>query len=234
MSSQSALAERPTITKAELSDLEKTVREGAKAFIATGTALMQIREGRGYIHRGFATFDEYTQATFGFDVRHGQRMIAAAKTTTALQEALPDRKKSDVTPSNESVARVLAPLASSDQAPKLFQRVAKELDKHDKTIATATAAEVEAVVRKVQPDSKKDDKSASKPTPKPVITGSAECPHCQTVPNTYQREGENFKCGNCNGLVAIVVVSTEAKHCPNCSHVLQKNATFCEKCGTLV
>lgn len=79
------MSEVAAISTAQLKELEATVREGQATFLAVGNALSAIRRTRGYRLRGFDTFEEYCQETFGFTARHGRRIIAAAKVADTVR-----------------------------------------------------------------------------------------------------------------------------------------------------
>jgi len=208
----------------DLETLEGTVRTGLKSFIEVGDALTKIREGNGFKLRGFDSFDNYVEKTFGFSVRHGQRLIAAAETARHIERLTGE------TPANESVTREINRVAFS---PAAVQEVQTELKKTGSSIGTAGAKAVAKVVTSVLnkesplppslspgPAKPSDSKPATtKPTaqfipeqPMPeVITmpGSEFCPSCGLIPDAYTRQGHTWRCGECGGKV-ILSVSSEA------------------------
>ncbi len=216
------------ITKSRLGELESTVRSGLASFLAVGQALIEIREGKGYRLRGFDTFEDYCSETFHFSVRHGQRLIAAAQTAEAV------RKVTGKAPANESVARVLAPVASD---PVVIERVNARLEKKHLTMATAPAETVAEVVNAVTgkaPPARANGKGAGeKPHPGIELTLLANdiCPHCRKTPDTYYRDGKKWKCQLCHGEVLLSVAAPVSQSCPHCKAAIVPGVEFCGICG---
>lgn len=146
------------LTLFDLDALEKKIRAGLRTFYEVGSAIKQIRDAEGYKLRGYKTLDEYLEKEFGFGLRHGERLIAAAGAVDKVAQ-LTDGKM----PRNEAVSRELNRIITRDDAPKSMKRVESELKKKGTDIAQATAAQVKEAVDKalgVYPT--KDDK---KPAP---------------------------------------------------------------------
>lgn len=73
------------MTMPELEERERVVKEGKDTFVKVGLALLEIREGRGYKLRGYATFEEYIQNQFEFSRRHAYRLMDAAETAIDIK-----------------------------------------------------------------------------------------------------------------------------------------------------
>jgi hypothetical protein len=216
------------ITKTRLGELESAVRSGLASFITVGRALVDIREGKGYRLRGFDTFEDYCAETFHFSVRQGQRLIAAAETAEAV------RKVTGKSPANESVARVLAPVASD---PVVIERVNARLEKKHLTMATAPAETVAEVLSAVtgkstlaRPNGKP---AAEKPHPgiKLTVLTNDVCPHCSKTPDTYCRNGRKWHCQLCHGEVRLSVAPPISQACPHCKAAIVPGVEFCGNCG---
>lgn len=192
----------------DLESLETTVTDGMATFIKVGDALMKIRDSEGYKLRGFGTFDEYCESQFGFSVRQGQRLIAAAKTTQVIEQITGEA------PASESVAREFSKVTYS---PEVVKEVHQELKAEHKPLAKATATDVRRVVTKVldkvKPGASKPKPTAPAPVPEmppaPTIVTSAVdfCPNCADIPEAYQRKGDRWYCGACGAQVVINVAS---------------------------
>jgi len=192
----------------DLESLETTVRDGVATFLKVGEALTKIRDGEGYKLRGFTTFDDYCESYFGFSVRQGQRLIAAAKTTQVVEQITGEA------PASESVAREFSKVTFS---PEVVEQVHQELKAEGKPLAKATATDVRRVVTKVL-DKVKPNAQSSQPAPEPEpVSAETEldvktvdikssydaCPNCQSVPASYMREGLLWYCSDCGGRVMI-------------------------------
>lgn len=153
---QPALLDPPVVivpvTERRLGELEATVKDGLKSFVAVGAALVEIREGKGYKLRGYQTFEEYCTQVFGFTDRHGRRMIAAAETAKAVEQI------SGAAPVSESVAREFVAVAAD---PKKVEKVVATLEKRGYTVTTATAEAVKQAVEKVIPPKRREPAPAN-------------------------------------------------------------------------
>jgi hypothetical protein len=129
-----------TLTEKQLCALEDKVKRGSAAFVEVGKALAQIREGKGYKLRGFATFEDYCEKMFGITDRHGRRLIQATETSATVE------KITGQMPGSESVARELTSIAG-DQ--KKVEKVAAILEKRGYSVVTATAEAVKEAVSRV-------------------------------------------------------------------------------------
>lgn len=126
----------PAMTKPELEKLEKQVKEGLKSFMAVGQALMEIRERRGYLVRGYASFPEYCEKELGITERHGFRLMDGFQTAQQVKKIVGEA------PRNESVARVLKPIAGE---PKLVEKVADRLNAAFGARAGAEARKIDSL-----------------------------------------------------------------------------------------
>jgi len=129
-----------TLTDARLSELETTIRDGSRAFIAVGVALAEIRDGKGYKLRGYKTFELFCEKEFGISDRHGRRLIQATETAAAVKQI------TGSAPGSESVARELTAIAG-DQ--KKVEKVAAILERKGYSVVTATAEAVKEAVQRV-------------------------------------------------------------------------------------
>jgi hypothetical protein len=89
---------------ARLSELEKVIAKGKKAFVEVGLALAEIRDLRLY-KREYSNFNEYCQQKWGWTKQHAYRLIDAA----------PIGKSHHVV-TDEATARVLAGVDPSVRA----------------------------------------------------------------------------------------------------------------------
>ncbi len=220
-----AIQEKPIqLTLFDLEALEVKVRAGLKSFIEVGDALTKIRDGDGWKLRGFDSFDEYVEKTFGFSVRHGQRLIAAAETARQVERLTGE------TPASESVAREIKRVVFS---PAAVKQVQAELKQTGKSIATAKAEVIARVItgvlQRTTAGAPAKSPAARKPAPaqtyspvgKPaapyipepaipdmtVLPGSEFCPSCGLIPDAYTRDGKVWRCDECGGAVLISVSS---------------------------
>lgn len=221
---------KPTISKTELADLERRVREGLQSFLDVGKALSEIRETNAWkLRAGHKTFEDYCLAEFKFSLRHGQRMIAAAETATAVKKA------TGQTLSNEAVARAIAPAASD---PKLLQKVQSKLEATGQSIKTATAEAVAKVVDSVMPKTISMFGNGHAPEPpKPdvhITTSNDACPHCHQVPTHYGKlDDGQWRCGACGEKVLLGVSAAVVDACKDCGATLLPGAEYCTTCGSV-
>lgn len=74
------------LTMFDLEKLEKRIADGLAKFVEVGQALAEIQNREGYKLRGCKTMEEYCEKQFGFSLRHGQRLIAAADTAEKVKQ----------------------------------------------------------------------------------------------------------------------------------------------------
>jgi hypothetical protein len=126
---------------------EGVIRAGLDTFVEVGAALLTIRDGRGYEHAGYATFETYCLERWGMVYRHANRLIQAAEVVGAL---------GPMGPSNERQARELAPLLRTDpeSIPEVW-REAIETAPNGQVTAAHVAEVVERHARPVpEPESR--------------------------------------------------------------------------------
>ena len=231
------------LTLLELERHEKVIREGLARFVEVGTSVAEIINRKGYLARGYKDPETYFEKEFGFSLRHGQRLMAAAQTTAAIKQIT-----GGDAPKNEAAARVLAPIAKDE---KTVKRVAAELKKRKQSFATATAEKIQVVVEKVTGKSKADPKSeaaAPQPTlfvasnPDKVVSAATrdKCPNCHNVPLAYRQavsdDGRKiWRCDSCNVSVALsIAVAVAAAQCPECRKPIVPDDDFCAYCGAVL
>ena len=84
---------------ARLNELEKTIKDGLRTFVAVGTALAEIRDSRLY-RAEYPSFDNYVQAALGIKKSYAYQIIESAGAAKSVS-AIADIK-------NEAQARELA------------------------------------------------------------------------------------------------------------------------------
>ena len=90
-------------------ELKETVRAGLSTFIEVGLALIEIRQGRGYIYDHHQTFEDFMGAEFDVSLGQGYRLVDSARVSLAVSPI-------GETPRTESQARALVPLLPADTA----------------------------------------------------------------------------------------------------------------------
>ena len=65
------------VERRSLEKLEKVIESGVESFLATGSALKQIRDDKLY-REGHKTFESYLKAKWGFERAHAYRLIEAS------------------------------------------------------------------------------------------------------------------------------------------------------------
>lgn len=217
---------KPTISQEKLEKLESKVRSGMASFVEVGRSLAEIRDGGGYILRGFGTFEEYCVEVFDATDRHARRLIEGAQASVKVQKALGEA------PRNEGVAREFAPIVDD---PVVLGKVAAHLERKKIPIGKATAAAVAEAVAKVTGKTKPagtNGKSAPKAPPEvklPTLTDI--CPDCQMTPTNYNRQDNGWHCGACGAPVLLGVIAAKPAGCPNCHAVVTAGDEFCGNCG---
>lgn len=116
-----------------LQDCEAVIERGLDTFVEVGEALLEIRDARLY-HRTHGTFEDYCRERWGFDRTYAHRHIQAAEVASMLPIGN--------TPTNESVARELAPLR--DEPDQLRDTWAEVVELHGERPTAANVREVVA------------------------------------------------------------------------------------------
>lgn len=233
-----------TISQTRLEKCEDIIRKGSKAFMDVGRAIAEIRDGKGYKRRGFKTFEDYCDKSFGISVRHGQRLMQSAQTADTV------KRLTGYVPGNESVARALAPVVND---PTIIQKVSARLEKKHQTFATASAEAVDEAVRTITGKSpapsgrgagvrENGHDVAVVGTAIPLTPGSDECPHCHEKPDHWQSADEVWLCSECGESVTLVVSALprqnikalKPKSCPACKKSVMPGVPFCPNCGGVI
>lgn len=220
----------PGMSKAELDRLEGKIRAGLKSFVEVGHALQEIRDKRGYLIRGYKSFDQYCEREFHFSLRQGERLMLAAQTAETV------KKVTGEAPANESVARVLTSVAKDE---KILNKVVSNLKKRGQTIATATAEKIAEVVDQVVAKPKANGSGAEQPTPAekaaaPILQSLSDaCPGCKAVPTSYKHVPGGWECGDCGASVRLNTLPAEIVLCKECGKPLF-GASICGVCGAVV
>lgn len=127
-----------------LADLEANVQKNLavihRKFAEIGAWLAEIHDEKLYRSKGFATFNEYCNKTFGFTRQHGYRYIKGAAVIDRVKELNPA-----IEITNEAQARELTGLL--DKPDKLKEAV-KNLANSDKPLSSTR---IRAAVRDVLP-----------------------------------------------------------------------------------
>lgn len=178
-----ALIPAPTqeLTALQMNAIEQQLEQDKQSFQRMGANLIRVRDGKGYKLRGYKTFEDYCQKRWGITDRQGRRLIAGSETAEQVQRA------TGQVPANESVARVLTPIAND---PIIIQKVAAKLDKKKTSIGTATAEQVDEAVRSVTGKAKAEPKPKSNGhKPAPAVAGdSGEAFRLLEILNSFLRE----------------------------------------------
>lgn len=129
-----------TTEKKQLKQHEQVIRLGLQNFVAVGTALMEIRNGRLY-RETHATFEEYVRSVFSLSRPHAYNLMDGAQVMRDLSsiEDIP-------LPTNEAQAREL----------KYFKTPQERAEKWREVVATLgnqplTAKSIRAAVRPTEP-----------------------------------------------------------------------------------
>ncbi len=219
----------PGMSKEELARLESTIKQGLKSFMQVGHALQQIRDKRGFLLKGYKTFEAYCEKEFQFSLRHGERMMLAAQTSDTVKRITGEA------PANEAVARVLTSVAKDEGT---LKKVARELKLSGKTFATATAEKVADVVTRVTSRTKGNGKDPG-PTPAekaaaPLLQSLSDaCPSCHATPEIYQHRGGGYHCGACGSAVRLNAIAVEIVLCKDCGKPIVGDAGYCTRCGSV-
>lgn len=182
------------VTKEHLETLEAIIRDGLQGFMAVGLALIEIRECYGYRLRGFGSFEDYCQSTFGFTARHGRRMIQAAHTARDVVRVSGQRVKT------EGAARALAPVAGNDKA---LRHVKARLEARGQSFGNAPASAISAIVDEVMERPAQQVRTRQ-------IKPSGDCPECETTPRAYRLVDGIWQCGACGAEVRLTVRRVKA------------------------
>lgn len=98
-----------------LAALEARIEHGLATFVQVGEALLEIRDRRLYREAGFAEFDAYCRARWGWQRARSYRLMDGAKVVRVLSPI-------GDTPTNEAQARELVPVLR-DEGPEAVAEV---------------------------------------------------------------------------------------------------------------
>lgn len=102
---------------------ERAIQDGLNSFISMGKALAVVRE-RNLYREEYATFEDYCQGRWRFNLTRASQLISAASTATRLQEI------TQVAVNNERVARELRRFPE-DLQPAILQVASGMAADHD-------------------------------------------------------------------------------------------------------
>lgn len=182
------------VTQEHLETLEAIVRDGLQGFMAVGLALIEIRECYGYRLRGFGSFEDYCQETFGFTARHGRRMMQAANTAREVVRVAGQGVK------NEATARALVPVVNNEKA---LRHVKARLEARGQSFGSAPASTISAIVDEVMA-------RPARPRYTRHVRSASDCPECETTPRAYRFVDGIWQCGYCGAEVRLVVRRVKA------------------------
>lgn len=126
------------MTREELARNESRIAQGLETFKEVGTALLAIRDGRGYRFE-YATFEDYCKERWGMERRHAYRLMDAANVISNVSNW------TQIIPTNEAQAR---PLTQLNDNPDL-QREAWQRAVETAPNGKITAAHVEQTIAQV-------------------------------------------------------------------------------------
>lgn len=108
MSTATIESDLTPVETAKLENLEIIIESGLKSFLATGNALLQIRDQRLY-RATHSTFDAYCRVRWGFERTYANRLANAAATVDLLPIG-------NTLPTNEAQVRPLTKLPADQRA----------------------------------------------------------------------------------------------------------------------
>lgn len=173
--------------------LEEVIEAGLVSFVAVGTALAEVRDGRLY-RESHATFEGYCQARWHFTGRRAYQLMEAADVCTTVQaEGAPPL-------ANEAQARALAAAPAEERA-DVMAAVAEK----GKPTAAAITDEIEA--RHPKPP-------APSPAPPTVETGRVPSTAPPASPSPPAQAEPEFDV--CVGCGEVDPPGFAGSHCPEC------------------
>ena len=124
------------VERRSLEKLEKVIESGVESFLATGSALKEIRDQRLY-REGFKTFEAYVKARWSFDRSRAYQLIDASDLKADLSTIVDKNPKADEVKTEgqlrelasvptESLAEVIAKAAEIAGDAPLTAKVLKE------------------------------------------------------------------------------------------------------------
>lgn len=151
--------------RGRLEHLTGVIKSGGQAFIKTGAALKEVRDGE--LYKGdYDDYDDYCRKEFEYSGRHADRQIRASRAATTLRPFGLDIQ-------NEAQARVMARLVEDPEtAARVWQQVAVESGGRHTAAQLARAIQRERGLKSPDPyyddflDGLEDEDDDVPPTPK--------------------------------------------------------------------
>lgn len=122
--------------QAEFKRLDKIVRQGVKAFMACGEALIEIQEKKLWLAGGWSTWEAYCNEVTGLSKSYAHRLINATRVALQLSSQLPFGNS--IIPVSESQVRPLLKLPTPEQQASVW---AAAVEKAEGKQPTAAAVE---------------------------------------------------------------------------------------------
>ena len=159
------------VERRSLESLEKVIESGVESFLATGSALKEIRDQRLY-REGFKTFEAYVKARWEFDRSRAYQLIDASDLKADLSTIVDKNPKADEVKTEgqlrelasvptESLAEVIAKAAEIAGDAPLTAKVLKEAR--------------EQVLEPEEPTAEEPACEDVEPEPEPEPVGPLQC-----------------------------------------------------------
>jgi len=159
------------VERRSLESLEKVIESGVESFLATGSALKEIRDQRLY-REGFKTFEAYVKARWSFDRSRAYQLIDASDLKADLSTIVDKNPKADEVKTEgqlrelasvptESLAEVIAKAAEIAGDAPLTAKVLKEAR--------------EQVLEPTEPTAEEPACEDVEPEPEPEPVGPMQC-----------------------------------------------------------
>jgi hypothetical protein len=159
------------VERRSLEKLEKVIESGVESFLATGSALKEIRDQRLY-REGFKTFEAYVKARWSFDRSRAYQLIDASDLKADLSTIVDKNPKADEVKTEgqlrelasvptESLAEVIAKAAEIAGDAPLTAKVLKEAR--------------EQVLEPTEPTAEEPACEDVEPEPEPEPVGPMQC-----------------------------------------------------------
>lgn len=150
-----------TTERIDLAACEADIAQGLEHFIAVGTALMRIQEGRLY-RATDANFSAYCNRRWKISRGYAYRLIAACEVAKEVSPI------GDIKPTNESQCRPLTELDTTAERQDAWREAVETAPTDDQGEPVVTAAHVAEVVERRKPAKK--EKPAAVEDDEPVYT----------------------------------------------------------------
>ncbi len=161
------------VERRSLESLEKVIESGVESFLATGSALKEIRDQRLY-REGFKTFEAYVKARWSFDRSRAYQLIDASELKADLSTIVDKNPKADEVKTEgqlrelasvptESLADVIAKASEIAGDAPLTAKVLKEA--REQVLEPAKLTAEEPACEDVEPE----------PEPEPEPVGPLGC-----------------------------------------------------------